>query len=200
MKLERDEVVRTAVRLLDEVGLDGLSMRRLAKELNVQAPALYWHFKNKQELLDHMLIAMAGPRLRVPEPGQSWDDWLVERGRLLRRGMLAHRDGARLAALTRPTPDLIPAIEVMVGVLREAGFSAGDGLRMILAISNFVTGSALEEQGAQERRGDTETPGSVDLDAFPNLKDAMEALRDPETIFEHGLKALVVGFRAGLEP
>ncbi|MFC1431017.1 hypothetical protein ACEZDB_10175 [Streptacidiphilus sp. N1-3] len=50
-----------------------------------------------------------------------------------------------------------------------------------------------------------DTPGGMDLAASPNLKnlknlkDAMESLRDPEAIFEHGLQALVVGFRAGLE-
>jgi len=53
--LERDLVVNTALKLLDEVGLDGLTLRKLAAELGVQAPALYWHFKNKQALLDHKL-------------------------------------------------------------------------------------------------------------------------------------------------
>ena len=45
--LTREKVVRTALRLLDKVGLDGLTLRKLAAELRVQAPALYWHFKNK---------------------------------------------------------------------------------------------------------------------------------------------------------
>ena len=52
--LDREHVVRVALRLLDEAGLDGLTLRRLAAELDVKAPALYWHFANKQDLLDHM--------------------------------------------------------------------------------------------------------------------------------------------------
>jgi len=52
-------VVLVALKLLDEVGLDGLTLRRLAAELGVQAPALYWHFANKRELLDHMAQAIA---------------------------------------------------------------------------------------------------------------------------------------------
>src|SRR5262249_31947220 len=58
VKLERDGVVRVALRLLDEWGLDGLSLRRLAAELGVKAPALYWYFESKQELLDEMADAM----------------------------------------------------------------------------------------------------------------------------------------------
>ncbi|MGW5823017.1 TetR family transcriptional regulator, partial [Streptomyces noursei] len=53
-RIDRKLVVETALRLLNEGGLDGLTLRRIAKELDVQAPALYWHFKNKQELLDEM--------------------------------------------------------------------------------------------------------------------------------------------------
>ena len=48
-KIERDTVVTTALELLDEVGIDGLTMRRLAQALDVQAPSLYWHFANKAD-------------------------------------------------------------------------------------------------------------------------------------------------------
>ena len=47
MALSRDEVLAGAMRVLDEVGLDGLTMRRLAKKLRVQPGALYWHFADK---------------------------------------------------------------------------------------------------------------------------------------------------------
>ena len=50
-KLSRETVIRAALDLLNEVGVDGLSTRRLAERLGVQQPALYWHFKNKRELL-----------------------------------------------------------------------------------------------------------------------------------------------------
>src|SRR4051794_11975959 len=108
MALDRETVLDTALRLIDEVGLDGLSLRRLAKELGVQAPALYWHFSSKKDLLDH-LVAAANERLQaggdgVPAPGQTWDEWLAEGLRAQRRAMLSHRDGARLAAGNRPTP------------------------------------------------------------------------------------------------
>ena len=58
MPLERETVARAALVVLDEVGLDGLTVRRIAEALGVQNPALYWHFKNKQDLLDRMAEVM----------------------------------------------------------------------------------------------------------------------------------------------
>ena len=52
--LDRTRVADTALKLLNEVGLDGLTLRAIARELDVKAPALYWHFKDKQALLDEM--------------------------------------------------------------------------------------------------------------------------------------------------
>jgi AcrR family transcriptional regulator len=71
MALDRATVVRAALRLLDEVGLHGLSLRKVASELGVQAPALYWHFKNKQELLDEMATTAFADNIdmELPSPG-----------------------------------------------------------------------------------------------------------------------------------
>ncbi len=74
--LDRHRVADTALRLLNEVGLDGLTLRAIAKELDVKAPALYWHFKDKQALLDEMASEMyrrmaAAPNPTPPTPGRS---------------------------------------------------------------------------------------------------------------------------------
>jgi AcrR family transcriptional regulator len=54
MKVNRDMVARAGLKLLNEVGLEQLTLRLLAKELNIQAPTVYWHFKSKEELIDEM--------------------------------------------------------------------------------------------------------------------------------------------------
>ena len=54
MRIQREQVVAAAWALLDEAGLEGLTMRVLAKALSIQAPSLYWHFPGKQALLDAM--------------------------------------------------------------------------------------------------------------------------------------------------
>jgi TetR/AcrR family tetracycline transcriptional repressor len=59
--IQQEVIVRAALTLLDEVGLEGLTMRRLATALKIQAPSLYWHFPNKQALLDGMADAIFAP-------------------------------------------------------------------------------------------------------------------------------------------
>jgi TetR/AcrR family tetracycline transcriptional repressor len=200
MKLERGEVVRTAIRLLDEVGLEGLSLRRLAKELGVQAPALYWHFKNKQELLDHMVSEMArtAENESRPVPGQTWDEWLVDRARWMRTGLLSHRDLVLLTAGTRPTADRAPAIEEMVRVLCDAGFTPGEAVLNILVITDYVTGAVLEEQAGRRRDDD----GLERLEGGPQdqplLDAAIKEINEMSDSFEYGLSLLIDGMRARL--
>ena len=73
MALQREEILEAALALLNEVGLDQFSTRRLAERLGVQQPALYWHFRNKSALLD----ALNGEMLarfhdnRLPAPGEG---------------------------------------------------------------------------------------------------------------------------------
>lgn len=200
MALEREQILRTALKLLDEVGLDGLSLRRLAQELGVQAPALYWHFKNKQALLDELVVTAresAGAQISDrPAPGQTWDDWLLQGIREQRRMMLRHRDGARLAAGNRPTPDRWPAIESYLTVLVEAGFTAPDALRAVLVLGHYVSGFVLDEQRGSERAAD-EHP-DLDPAEFPVLTAAAEAVADPDALFEYGLQSLMCGIKSGL--
>ncbi|MFB9830625.1 TetR/AcrR family transcriptional regulator C-terminal domain-containing protein [Actinoallomurus acaciae] len=198
MALDREKVLDTALRLIDEVGLDGLSLRRLAKELGVQAPALYWHFSSKQDLLDH-LVALANERAEKgttgrPAPGQTWDDWLAEGMRVRRRAMLAHRDGARLASGNRPTPDSFSRIERTLAVLVEAGFTPDDAISAVLVLGHYVSGFVLDEQGDAERADDE--PLTLDPEEFPLLASGGSVALDRDRLFEYGLQRLLDGMRA----
>jgi TetR/AcrR family tetracycline transcriptional repressor len=196
MALVREEAVRTALRVLDEVGLENLSLRKLAKELGIQAPTLYWHFKNKQELLDEMAamaMAEAGDGV-LPDPGAEWDHWLAWMARRIRRGMLAHRDGALLASASRPAGDRWADVEEILVLLRKAGFSPADATRGIGTLTNYVLGTTLEEQQAANQE-----PEQPDSGAHPGLREAAVALAaDPERRFEHGLNLILDGMRAQL--
>jgi TetR/AcrR family transcriptional regulator, tetracycline repressor protein len=203
----REQVVQTAIRLLDEVGLDGLTVRRLAAELGVQAPALYWHVRNKRELLDLMaeqIAAAAVPAwLQEPAPGQPWWDWLAERSRAMRGALLLHRDGARVVAGNRPTPDALPHIERLLGVLHQAGFPSYEALQAVLALGAYVGGSALEAQAEAARPTDrpqrlaTIAEAVQNREQFPRLGTAFEEMRrGPDDEFEYGLRRLIDGLRA----
>lgn len=197
MALERETVLRAALRLMDEVGLDGLSLRRLAKELGVQAPALYWYFTSKRDLLDHLAVALAeeagGALPSAPEPGQSWDDWLAVCMRAQRGAMLAHRDGARLASGNRPTPERWPAIEQTLRVLVDAGFTPEDAARAIVVLGHYVTGFVLDEQHDRERDG--EEPPAVPAE-LSLLAAGGAAVFDRDALFEYGLRRMLDGMRA----
>lgn len=204
MKLQRDAVIRTALDLLDEVGIDGLSTRRLAERLGVQSPALYWHFRNKRALLDAMAAAMmeeAGMRQPV-EPGADWRDWMAEDARRFRRALLSRRDGARLHAGTRPEPAEFAAVESETALLCAQGLSPADALRAEIAIGRYVVGWVLEEQAdaadAAEREG--ERMAAADLAAYPTLAEGMAAVRDadPDAAFDYGLGLLLDGIAARL--
>jgi TetR/AcrR family tetracycline transcriptional repressor len=202
MKLQRDEVIRTALDLLDEVGIEGLSTRRLAERLGVQSPALYWHFKNKRALLDAMAAAMMeeGGMRRPAEPGAEWRAWLAEDARRFRRALLSRRDGARLHAGTRPEPAEFAAVESETALLCTAGLAPADALRAQIAIGRYVVGWVLEEQAdaadAAEREG--ERMAAADLAAYPTLAEGMAAVRDtdPDAEFDYGLDLLLDGIAA----
>src|SRR5690606_6450184 len=114
MAVTRDEVIRTAMRLLDEVGLDGLTLRRLASALHISAPTLYWHVKDKRDLLDAMAEAMVRAHRETEPPipeDWPWHERIAESMRQQYRALLAYRDGARVMAGNRPTDASLPMIE-----------------------------------------------------------------------------------------
>jgi AcrR family transcriptional regulator len=71
-----ERISETALQLIDKHGMDALSMRRLGKELKVEAMALYYHFKNKGELLDAVLERLVDEVLLAPRDSMTPLDWL----------------------------------------------------------------------------------------------------------------------------
>ena len=208
--LERDLVVRTALRLLDEVGLDGLTLRKLAAELGVQAPALYWHFTNKQELLDHMAQAIAEEARGALLESGPWEERLMSYARGSRRALLSHRDGARVVAGNRPVEALFPTIEHTLADLVEAGFTPGEAMRSLVTVGTFVGGFVTEEQAEARRNADEGWTEEQDVEALmrlledrqlPTLAAALMETGDPngEKTFEHGLRLIIDGMRATLD-
>ena len=100
--LDRNLVVATAFAQLEEMGLEGITMRRLAARLGVQAPALYWHLGDKAELLGLMARDIYAAAYAGVGTADDWREWLVRFGNSLMRSFAAHRDGALLCALARP--------------------------------------------------------------------------------------------------
>jgi TetR/AcrR family tetracycline transcriptional repressor len=213
MAVTRDDVVHTAIQLLQEVGLDGLTLRRLATELGISAPTLYWHVKDKRELLDLMseeMVRAAREKMPPFPPDLPWDEKIAEGMRRQYGAIIAYRDGARVVAGNRPTEAALPQIEQFLKMWVEAGFSPAEALAYILAFGDFITGSALELQAEIERRRMKPDDPSAELwkkmEAYPTLHAAslargaghaaaVKAGQRPSS-FERGLRLLMGGLRA----
>ncbi len=208
MALTRDDVVDAAVRLLGEVGLEGLTLRRLARDLGVSAPTLYWHVTDKRALLDHVAERLLAEQWRAPgpEPGQPWWVWLRERGLAQYRALVAHRDAALVVAGNRPTEGSLPAIEVALGTLVEAGLSPVDAFWTLMAVGNFVIGSAVEYHAEFARaEAATEAHAGPHVDPRSHLAAVARGLAAlggsgrHEEVVRHGLDLMIAGLRAEME-
>ncbi|WP_053751541.1 TetR/AcrR family transcriptional regulator C-terminal domain-containing protein [Streptomyces sp. MMG1533] len=200
--LDRKRVADTALRLLNEVGLDGLTLRAIAKELDVKAPALYWHFKDKQALLDEMATEMyrrmvAGTSL---DPGDTWQERLMKSNRGLRTALLGYRDGAKVFSGSRFTG--IEHAEQMEDNLRlftAAGLTLAQAARATATSYLYTLGFVTEEQGVQPLPGERREGYDLDERArlmadFPlSARAGAEMFQDYDEHFEEGLALLIAG-------
>ncbi|MER5388515.1 TetR/AcrR family transcriptional regulator C-terminal domain-containing protein [Saccharopolyspora sp. NPDC002686] len=180
MRYHRNDVVARAIAVLDEYGLESLSMRRLATDLGVQPSALYHHVPNKQTLLAAVADEILA-RGRRPRRATRWDERVVEVCRELRDAMLAYRDGAEVV-VTAHTFGLgagEPA-DRLREALRDGGLPddlVDVGTRAIL---HLVFGHTTEEQLALQAA----SAGAID-----------RAPGGPAD-FERGLELVLDGIRA----
>jgi len=149
-QLQRESIVQTALALMNQIGLEALTLRRLADELQVQAPALYWHFKNKQELLNEMAEFMLNSAISsfvIPEDIE-WSVWLTAMPHGLRKTLMSYRDGARLLASAEVPGTSMVSMDMTLGILVRAGFDYRQALVGTLTITNYVMGFVFEEQSS----------------------------------------------------
>jgi len=210
MAVTRDDVIHTAIQLLEEVGLDGLTLRRLATELGISAPTLYWHFRDKRELLDAMAEVMVGDfrERQPPIPDHlPWEEKIAESMRQQYRAIVSYRDGARVMAGNRPTESTLPMIEMFLSRWVAVGFPPSEALAMVLTMGDFVLGSALEYQAEVERRRTGGEAGQKELWAkmagYPILHAAALArtrtsIEGGAHSFEYGLSLMIAGLKLRL--
>jgi AcrR family transcriptional regulator len=169
--LDRERLVREALALLDEVGLDDLSMRRLADRLGVTAASLYWYVRSKDELLALLADAISGEIL-LPDSGLPWREALEAGARNLRRVALSHRDAARVLAATMPTGrHRLRVIDALLGLLLQAGFPPADVVDLSYLFNAFVVGFMLDQDlGSQSTPTNlAAVDASFDLPAHAHL-------------------------------
>jgi TetR/AcrR family tetracycline transcriptional repressor len=208
-RLSRDAIVASAVSLADTEGLDAVTIRRLAQEHGVTPMAMYWHFNDKDSLLDGLAEYLIGA-VKLPEPGDGpWDEQL--------RDVLC----AVLAAI-RPHPAFASLVlrrilaaeaglqiaERVLDLLRRAGFAAGKaaevGTFLMCAIVALVASDPTpgpwppgdgRDQQIRDKRARLE---SLPPDRYPNVIAAgpdLVVCRDGDEYFALNLSLLVQGVR-----
>ncbi|TDD08939.1 TetR family transcriptional regulator [Saccharopolyspora terrae] len=180
MRYHRSDVVARAIEVLDEYGLESLTMRRLASELGVQPSALYHHVPNKQSLLAAVAdeILQRGSR---PRRAERWDRRAIEICAELRDAMLAYRDGAEVVVTAHTfglgAREPATALRSALGDGGLPGDLVDVGTRAIL---HLVFGHTVEEQTAMQAA----SAGAIDRNP------------DGAADFEQGLQLLLDGLRA----
>jgi TetR/AcrR family tetracycline transcriptional repressor len=113
----------------------------------------------------------------------------------------SRRDGARLVAGTRPSPEVFALVEGAVETLERAGFSAVDAFRGLLAVSVYVGGFALEEQADRMRADEEPSPDLAEFHKrYPRMMAAMMEAGEPQgdNSFESGLALILDGMELRL--
>jgi AcrR family transcriptional regulator len=137
-------VLRAAVALADDGGIDALSMRKLAQELGVVPMALYKHVANKEELLDGMIDLIVG-EVDPPARGPDWKGAVRQRILSARQTLLRHRWASRvIESRDTPTPAVLNYLDSMIGMFREGGFSVDLTHHVMHAMGSRIMGFTQE--------------------------------------------------------
>ena len=205
MKVNRDLLARTGLKLLNEVGLEQLTLRLLGRELKVQAATLYWHFKSKAELMDEMAtLALAeGAQLLVPaRDSPDWSVWAASFGTGLRKTLLAYRDGARMVSGTRLTnTEYMKTVERIAARIVESGFTVRQAVVLLSTIYNYTLSFVMEEQAVFPRLNErspqydiAERNAKLDPEEFPLLRQSGAILFDRfDRRYKEGLELILRG-------
>ncbi|MDG4809586.1 TetR/AcrR family transcriptional regulator C-terminal domain-containing protein [Micromonospora sp. WMMD1120] len=193
--LSRDRVLRAAVALADETGIESLSMRNLAQDLGVVPMALYKHVSNKDELLDGMIDVVVG---EIDAPGSDADWKSAVRQRILSaRRTLRRHPWAPLAIESRnmATPAILAYLDGVIGTLRAGGFSVDLAHHVMHAMGSRVLGFSQELFDASRRagrsgRGEPDPPAALPPEIaarFPHVAEvALAAAHDDGSVLGQG--------------
>ncbi|OBB71148.1 TetR/AcrR family transcriptional regulator [Mycobacterium sp. 852014-52144_SCH5372336] len=185
MQLHKRDVVAAAATLLDSYGLADLTMRRLARELEVSPGALYWHFTSKQELLGAVADRILEP---VGDAAGAWRERVSSVCVALRDALLSHTDGAELVSASFAAGQSTAMARILEGLTeaaRDAGVPDGHAELAARTVVYYVLGFTVDEQSRlQWDAAGADLPG-----------DQSVLTEDASARFRFGVGLLVSGIR-----
>ncbi|HWT26011.1 MAG TPA: TetR/AcrR family transcriptional regulator [Solirubrobacteraceae bacterium] len=210
--LTRERVLRAALALADEGGLEALSMRNVGKQLGVEAMSLYNHVASKEDLVDGLIDFVFG-EIEVAPPGElDWRTAMRQRAISVRAALNRHRWAVGLMeGRLSPGPETLRNHDAVMGCLREDGFPFRDAVHAMSLMDAYIYGFALQEKHLPFETAD-EVSEVMDLqranvpamDDYPYLVEVATEMAkagyDYTTEFEFGLDLILDAlerFRAG---
>jgi AcrR family transcriptional regulator len=204
--LSRDRIVQAALRIMDREGLDAVSMRRVGRDLSVEAMSLYNHVRDKEDILDGICEQVLS-EFRTPQAG-DWAEAIRAAAKEYRRLLLAHPTVITLMTeRKRPftNPDSLRAYEFALGVFRSAGLSEADSVKAFHVFGGFILGFVTMELGLMVGGPDDEEHARAHQEMarlaatadLPNLRAALPHFLecDVEGQFVFGLDLLIGGLQ-----
>lgn len=201
--LTRDKIVEKAVEMLDADGIEGLSMRRLAKALGVEAMALYHHFPSKDAILDGVaasIIEETGSGMPLETASSDWKSVMLSGPASAGRALGAHpKAGWLFLGRQYSTAESLGMLEAPLQILHSAGFRGQELVNAAHAIFAYTAGWYFLSSG---QGGSWSGPDADAIEAageaVPLAASLAPELRDWSRGMEEGLKALLDGLEAGL--
>jgi AcrR family transcriptional regulator len=187
--LTRERVLSTALALADQGGIESLSMRKLAQELDVVPMALYRHVANKDELLNGMIDVVVG-EIDPPETGVEWKTAIRQRILSARRALLRHPWASRvMESRAEPTPTVLAYMDSMMGMFLAGGFSIDLVHHTMHAMGSRMMGFSQElfnDTADVDPRADAEMWRAM-ADQYPNIAELVEVVyHDDATVVGAG--------------
>ncbi len=195
-RLSRDAVLRAALTVIDEAGLEACTMRAVAAELGVEAMSLYWHVPGKDALLDGV-VGMVLNEVAAEEPPDiaDWRAGMAGFATTFRAVVLRHPNVVPLIA-GRPLGAYAAAATMAergIARLEAAGFDRATALRAARSVARYVVGFTLSEADRQTAA----PPPPTDSPRLDELL-AQVAGDDPGELFAFGLELMLDGLEARL--
>lgn len=209
--LSRARILKRALSIADKKGIDGLSMRSLARALRVEAMSLYNHVKNKEDLLDGMVELVVG-EIEVPQIGADWKDAMRKRALSAHTVLMNHPWAASLLmSRINVGPLMLRYVDATLGTLVSAGFSYAMADHAWNALDSYIYGFTLQRLNfpfAPDEYRDVaeEYIPQVPMDKYPFLMGLSEqviaGLHDGIHDISFGLEFILDGLAAkrGLAP
>lgn len=196
--ISRSATITTALELIDDEGLESFSLQRLAKHMGVSAPSLYYHFRDKSEILAGVARRILGAgQLPSCAPGPDWPEYFVTLGLNLRRSILRHRNAAPVLLQHMSRDLLLGPYEQTAEYLAASGVPTHLHVRIFDGMERLSIGASLTEAMSPQSTRHTIFPG-VDPVSQPALTHAQAANNfTSKMIFEEMIRSFLRGVVSG---